>query len=193
MRIQYKVCIKGGNLLLEDNVDFIVNASNTVLMLGSGVSMSFKRHCGNELQTEMSSLLEEIHSTGYLLKQGDVIPSGTGKAKNFRHALHVAIMDYNKGVRINDKKPNISVIEKALNNIEVIILEYAKLHSKKEVSLVMPLMGCGFGGLNKEEVINIYQKFFLNKGDISDIVCNVILYGYSDLDVITLKNIIQGN
>jgi len=43
----YSIVIKQGNLLSEE-ADFIVNASNTKLILGSGVSMAFKRHCGKK-------------------------------------------------------------------------------------------------------------------------------------------------
>ena len=51
--MSYQISIKQGNLLDEENATFIVNASNTRLILGSGVSMAFKRHCGIELQKVM--------------------------------------------------------------------------------------------------------------------------------------------
>ncbi len=189
MRIKYLVEIKQGNLVLEQNVDFIVNASNTRLVLGSGISMSFFRHCGHKLQIEMNELLTEIHSSGYLLKKGDAVPSSSGGADNFKHALHVATVDSNKGVHFMKKNPTLSTIDLALTNIERVLIEYVKLHNKKQVSLVLPLLGCGIGGLNKQDVIDKYDKFFTsNNGSETDIVCRIILYGYGSEDMPLLTN-----
>jgi len=74
----YSIVVKQGNLLSEE-ADFIVNASNTKLILGSGVSMAFKRHCGIELQNEMNSLLNSIDGE---LAQGDVVATSSGMAGN---------------------------------------------------------------------------------------------------------------
>jgi len=102
--IKYLVEIKQGNLVLESDVDFIVNASNTRHILGSGVSMSFFRHCGRELQLQMNALLSEIHATGYQLKKGDAVPAQSGKANNFKHALHVVTVDNNRGVHFKETR-----------------------------------------------------------------------------------------
>lgn len=157
MNIKYKPIIKKGNLVSEENADFIVNASNTDLMLGSGVSMSFFRHCGHELQIQMDELLSEIHSSGYLLKKGDAVPTKSGKATNFKHALHVAMIDSNRGVHFTKTRPVIDDIKVSLINIEKTIVEYSKIHDKREITLVLPLLGCGIGGLNKKEVVEQYK------------------------------------
>jgi len=185
MSIKYNLIIKKGNLVLENNADFIVNASNTNLILGSGVSMSFFRHCGHELQLQMNELLSEIHSSGYLLKKGDVVPTKSGKATNFKHALHVAMIDGNRGVHFTKTRPTINDIRKSLVNIEKTIIEYAQIHDKNEVSLVLPLLGCGVGGLNKKDVVEEYKIFFLSPKPISSssILCNLIVYVLSDEDM----------
>jgi len=185
MNINYSLIVKKGNLVLESNVDFIVNASNTNLILGSGVSMSFFRHCGHELQLQMNELLSEIHSSGYLLKKGDVVPTKSGKATNFKHALHVAMIDSNRGVHFTKTRPTIDDIKVSLINIEKTIVEYSKIHDKKEITLVLPLLGCGIGGLNKKEVIEQYKVFFSKSysSEIYEIICQLIVYGYSDEDV----------
>lgn len=170
----YFITIKQGNLLNE-NADFIVNASNTKLILGSGVSMAFKRHCGIELQNEMNSVLNSIDGE---LAQGDVVATSSGEATNFKYSLHAAVMNYNKGVKHNEKNPTIETIEKALQNIENYLLWYAKNESSS-MKLVLPLMGCGVGGLKKEDVIELYRKFFSK--DIA-INCEVVIYGYSKED-----------
>lgn len=72
--MSYHITLKQGDLLGEESATFIVNASNTRLILGSGVSMAFNRHCGTELQYEMTSRLGEI---GHTLSKGDVIATSS--------------------------------------------------------------------------------------------------------------------
>ena len=178
--IKYVIELKQGNLVLEDGVDFIVNASNTRLILGSGVSMAFHRHCGRILQIEMNDLLTEINETGYIIKKGDAIPSSSGRANNFKHALHVVTINSNQGVNFKNKPPDLSTIDTALINIEKVLIEYAKIHNKNKVSLVIPLLGCGIGGLSKKDVIGKYFYHFNRFADCeSDVECKVFIYGYS--------------
>ena len=172
--MSYSIVVKQGNLLNEE-ADFIVNASNTKLILGSGVSMAFKRHCGIGLQNEMDGVLNSIDND---LVQGDVVATSSGEAKNFKYSLHVAVMNYNQSVRYNDKNPTIDIIEKALQNIEDYLLWYAK-NKSDTMKLVLPLMGCGVGGLNKASIITLYKNFFAKEIDIN---CEVVIYGYSSED-----------
>ena len=170
----YKITIKQGNLLSE-KADFIVNASNTRLILGSGVSMAFKRHCGVQLQRELDDILNSIDGE---LIQGDVVASSSANATNFKYALHAAVMNYNKGVKQNEKLPTLNIIQKSLQNIQNYLLWYAKKHSNS-MKLALPLMGCGAGGLDKIEVIKLYQEFF---SQTIEIECEVVIYGYSNED-----------
>ena len=177
----YSITIKQGNLL-EENADFIVNASNTKLILGSGVSMAFKRHCGIALQKEMDEVLKSLGSD---LHQGNVIVTSSANATNFKYALHVAVMNYNKGVRFQDKNPTLETIKTALQNIEKYLLNYAKEINKK-IKISLPLMGCGVGGLHKKDVIKIYKNFFERNVDFN---CEVVIYGYSLEDYNLIKSI----
>jgi len=176
----YKLSVKQGNLLSEEDATFIVNASNTKLILGSGVSMAFKRHCGNELQQEMLKSLENIEG---ILNQGDVVATSSAKATNFTYALHVAVMDYNSGVKYNEKSPTLHIIQVALENIENYLKWYWN-EKKKLIKLVLPLMGCGVGGLSKVDVINLYSEFFNRNVEFE---CNVIVYGYDSSDYELIK------
>lgn len=173
--MSYKLSVKQGNLLSEEEATFIVNASNTKLILGSGVSMAFKRHCGNELQQEMFKKLENIEG---ILNQGDVVATSSGKATNFMYALHVAVMNYNGGVKYDEKLPTLSIIQVALQNIENYLKWYWN-EKKESMKLVLPLIGCGVGGLNKVDVVRLYNDFF-NKN--IELECMVVLYGYDSSD-----------
>jgi len=178
--MSYNITVKQGNLLDENDATFIVNASNTTLILGSGVSMAFKRHCGYELQKEMTNQLNAIGK----LKKGDVVATSSAKANNFQYALHVAVMDYNQGVRGNDKLPLLQDIENSLKNIELYLKWYSDKNSSKKIKLVLPLMGCGIGGLDKKEVIRAYKKHF-KEPTVFD--CEVFVYGYSKEDYSLLQ------
>jgi len=181
--MSYSCIIKQGNLLEESNATFIVNASNTRLLLGSGVSMAFKRHCGVELQQEMDATLKNFNDA---VQKGDVFATSSGNATNFIYALHVAIMDYNPGKRGHEKLPTLSDISKSLKNIESYLRWYIEEKNNQKVKLVLPLMGCGVGALNKHEVIKLYKSFFQRKVDFE---CQVVIYGYTQEDVQILKTI----
>jgi O-acetyl-ADP-ribose deacetylase (regulator of RNase III)/ubiquinone/menaquinone biosynthesis C-methylase UbiE len=180
--MSYYCIVKQGNLLNEENATFIVNASNTKLILGSGVSMAFDRHCGRELQNEV---LRSLKNIGESLKQGDVVATSAGQADNFKYALHAAIMDYNTGIKHKDNALTLEVIRRSLVNIEGYLEWYAQ-QSTKPMKLVLPLMGCGVGGLNIEEVAQLYNTYFEREVSFD---CEVVVYGYSKEDYDLIKPI----
>ncbi len=156
----YKCIIKKGNLLNEEKSTFIINASNTRLILGSGVSMAFKRHCGIQLQTEMYNKLNNLNT---VLKKGDVVATSSGIANNFIYTLHVAVMDYNKGVKNKEKLPTINNINSSLKNIELYLKWYFQEKDNENIKLTLPLMGCGAGELDELDVLQLYKSFFQEK------------------------------
>ena len=168
----FHITIKQGNLLEESEADFIVNPSNTRLMLGSGVSGAFSRACGDALQEEMQRKLRE---TGRLSK-GDVVPTPPGGCPRFRTVLHAAVMDYNPGVR--EAAPSLNDIKIILNNISNIISDHAGAHPGR-IKLVMPMMGTGVGGLDKRDVILLYRDFFEHEIPCD---CDAVVYAHSPSD-----------
>lgn len=185
--MSYKITIKQGNIVEEPNAGFIVNASNTKLLLGSGVSMAFKRHCGAELQNEMTRLL---HSKQCVIKQGKVCATLVKNIPNFRVVLHAIVMNYNNGANKNSKAPTLKTIQSILENLESYLYDYYNFYPEKEKrKLVLPLLGCGVGGLNKSDVINIYKHFFNRTVDID---CEVVIYGYTKADYELILKLIEG-
>ena len=174
------VRIKQGDITKE-TADFVVNASNTRLILGSGVSMALRHHCGHALQQEMNIVLAQH---GGELSQGDVVATPCPKENNFRFVLHAAVMNYNKGVRGNKRNPSLKTIEKILHNIKTYMQEYAKEHEKVKVAL--PLLGCGVGGLEKRDVITLYREFFAREFSFS---CEVVVYGYTREDAELIRHL----
>jgi len=174
--MSYTCTVKQGNLLNERNATFIVNASNTTLVLGSGVSAAFRKKCGIQLQQEM---FDKLQSLDQKLQKGDVIATSAGTATNFKYALHAELMDYNQGINGKAKLPNIDTINLILNNIEAYLQWYSDNHKEETMKLVLPLMGCGVGGLNAKEVLGAYKSFFTKERSFD---CEVVIYGHSTED-----------
>jgi len=157
-----------GNLLTFD-ADFIVNASNTKLILGSGVSMAFKRHCGVELQGLMNAAKFSIEQNKQTINHGDVIATPPGHAKNFKYALHAAVIDYGKGAQHSERKPTLEIIRVILFNT-LPYLNWFSERFNKTIIIVFPLIGCGIGGLNKSDVLEVFEKFSKQEVKINCII-----------------------
>jgi len=162
------ITIKQGDIFSEGEADFIVNPSNTDLFLGSGVSAAFRKNCYKELESEMKKFAP--------IKQGEVVITKCND--KFKHALHVAIMDYSKP----NPNPSYETIKTALKNI----IEILKKHPNSKT--VLPLMGTGVGALDKEKVIKIYKNTFSNDADMA---CEIIIYGYKKKDYEKLRKIFK--
>lgn len=175
----YRITIKKGNLLDEPEADFIVNPSNTILALGSGVSGAFASACGTALQEAMST---KLRAAGKLSK-GDVVVTAPGACTQFRHVLHAAVMDYNPGAA--ETAPSLGNIRTVLSNIETILANEAASRGGN-VTLALPLMGTGVGGLDKRDVLQIYHDFFTREVDYG---CDVTLYAHSESDRELMKSL----
>jgi len=130
----------------EQKGDYIVNPSNTILSLGSGVSGVLRMMCP-ELQDVMN---EYLNRNGYL-NPSDIAVTPY-PCKEFKWAIHAAVMDYrNNAIEVN---PDYERIEKICKNISEFLDE-------KEAKVITPLLGTGVGGLDKKKVFNIMKKYFL--------------------------------
>lgn len=160
----YSISVKQGDMFQEQDVTFMVNASNSRLLLGSGVSRAFRLNCGTSLQTQMFQELQK-HK---ILQQGDVVKTSCAKVKNCLYALHGVVVDGKNVVELQH-------IEQILYNIEKEVQNYISQHLLEKVKVVLPLLGCGVGGLNVGDVVDLYKKFFSHKVAFG---CEVVVYGY---------------
>lgn len=173
----FSLTIKQGNLILED-ADFIVNASNTKLMLGSGVSHAFKEHCGgNSFQNYLFELVADRN-----LVKGDVILSSSGSATNFTYSLHAAVMNYSD--KKKDMYPTYEDITKTLQNIIQIVEDTAYTENISSPKIVIPLLGCGTGNLNKLDVYHLIKEAFMH----SKIDLELVVYVYPKEDLLLLQH-----
>ena len=169
--------IKYGNLIKEKSI-FAVNASNTELILGSGVSKAFRQHCGGSFfQQKLYGIKKEIG----VINQGDVILSDSGIAKNFKYALHVAVMNYTDDTK--PPHPTYSQIKKSLEEIVKTIEKTALQEDIKNSKVVIPLLGCGTGGLKKEKVFFMIRNTFIQ----AHIDIEVMVYFHEKKDYFKFK------
>lgn len=138
--------------------DFVVNASNTKLILGSGVSMALRRHCGYALQEAMDVAKQKASRDGLIIEQGDVLMTTAAKAGNFKYVLHAAVMNYHHGTNPT-KQPTVATIDTILHHCMPYFSWYAKEHDKT-MTAIFPYLGCGVGGLDKGDVKRIFQAVF---------------------------------
>jgi len=125
--------------------DYVVNPSNTVLQLGSGVSGVLKRMCPT-LQDVMN---EWLNRNGYL-EPGDIAITPY-PCEEYEWAVHAAVMDYRPGAL--KVAPDYGRIDKICKNIADILKD-------KKVTVITPYLGTGVGGLSKEKVYEIMKKHF---------------------------------
>ena len=177
--ISYKLFAKQGDLLTA-KADFAVNPSNTAMLLGSGVSMAFKRSCGVILEKYMQDALKNRG----VINQGNVIKTASND-KNFSYVLHAAVMNYTE--KNKPKVPTIQTIKEILQNLQQILL----LEQEDNLTLALPLIGCGIGGLEKSEVVLEYKNFFLCQKN-ADKKCDVMVYGYNQSDFELIEKNLKG-
>ena len=181
--MKYRYQAKYGNLVLEEDATFIVNASNTRLMLSTGISSAFKDHCGYVLQDE---LLQVVQRVAKPIKRGSVFKTSAGEATNFTFALHATVMDYNPGNTYRSTLPELNDIQSILENIEYHLQQYCD-ETRLSIKLVLPLLGCGSGRLDKGDVLNLYRTFLERSIDFD---CEVIVYGYTQEDYELIQSIL---
>ncbi len=154
----FNIKLKYGNLI-KARSDFIVNASNTELILGSGVSKAFRQHCGGSAFQQNLYKIKEQHIQHHgPIKQGDVIVSDSGFATNFDYALHVAVMNYTDDTK--PPFPTYKQLKHAFTAILSVVQEIAEQENIVRPTVTIPLLGTGTGGLNKTRVYALTKRVF---------------------------------
>jgi len=131
------VALKQGSLTDGDET-LLVNASNTNLQLGSGVSGAIRKACGTTFQAALDELLEK---RGGPLEPGDVVLTNAGAHRRARYIAHVAVMDYRGGV----SGSSFPTLERVRTGCEKLWAAIDGLH--EDVSVAMVALGAGTGGL----------------------------------------------
>ena len=133
--------------LTDGSETVLVNASNTNLALGSGVSAAIRKACGVGYQEHIQLALKEKH--GGPMEPGKVLITDAGAHPTAKWVAHVAVMDYRgKG---GSAAPTLDLIrtacEKLWDAIETV--------SEERLSVAMVALGAGAGGLDFGESMRI--------------------------------------
>lgn len=181
-KVNYHFSIVLGDIITA-KADYIVNASNTAMRLGSGVSGALKRVCGSELERAMQEALNKRLNLGSLT-QGEVLKTASFGLEAGA-ILHAAVMNYTD--KSAPKAPSLDTIRQILKNIQKLILADIASKSKASkspsegISLALPLLGCGVGGLKASEVAGVMREFF-TPNKTHKIPCHAQLFCFSKRD-----------
>jgi len=137
--------------------DAVINASNTQLRLGSGVSGALRRACGPALQAEMSA-----HAP---IEPGGLAVTSAHELMTASRILHVATAS-----------GEADVIRRALANI----LSYGSDHALGAVAI--PALGMGTGGLSREACCAAFRDAIANHAASHPRTIIVVLWAAADYD-----------
>src|SRR5260221_2869637 len=128
--------------LLDANTEALVNAVNTVGVMGKGIALEFKkRFLKNYL------IYRQAYINGELCI-GKMLVTDTGLAKNPHYIINFPTKKHWK------EKSKIEYIQEGLMDLVLIVDE------KNIQSVAIPALGCGLGGLNWQDVRPLILKAF---------------------------------
>lgn len=143
--------------------DAVVNASNTRLQLGSGVSGALRRVCGPGLQAELNRL-------GGVTEAGMAV-TGAHRLGTTRTILHVPTAS-----------GRAAVVRSGLDNV----LRYCR--DKALASVAVPALGAGTGGLEVQSLAELCVAA-LRENPAPDFPCKVIFVLWDDLAFVTFERV----
>lgn len=142
------IVYKKGNLL-EDEAEALVNAVNTVGVMGAGIAKQFK-----EKFPEMFDKYKKACQQGEVkLGKMHVVPVETEVGKKY-------IVNFPTLEHWTDKSK--------LSDIETGLEDLVRVVKEKEIkSIAIPPLGCGVGGLQWEDVRKLTEEAFAGLADVT--------------------------
>ena len=137
--IKTKIEVRQGSVT-DGDVDVLVNASNTIGRLGSGVSAAIRGACGAGFQ---GVIFDALAAHGGQTAPGAVWLTHAGTHPRARFVAHVAVMDYRNTAQ--QRAPDAARIERASAALWS-TLETLPLDAQ---SVGMVALGAGTGGLGE--------------------------------------------
>jgi O-acetyl-ADP-ribose deacetylase (regulator of RNase III) len=153
-----KIIVEKGDITTLE-IDAIVNAANSRLIMGGGVAGAILRAGGKEIQEEALKYAP--------VPVGKAVATTAGKLKA-KYVIHAPTME-RPAMRIN--KENVRLATKAA-------LECAE--QQKIKGLAFPGMGTGVGGLNPTEAAEVMVQEIKRHIDRGTSLEQIILVGYTE-------------
>jgi O-acetyl-ADP-ribose deacetylase (regulator of RNase III) len=181
-----KVRVAQGSLTDGDET-LLVNASNTNVALGAGVSAAIRAACGPGYQEHIAQALRETY--GGPMEPGQVLLTDAGAHPRARWVAHVAVMDYREGFRASSF-PTLEVIRTCCTNL------VAGIDALPEpVTVAMVALGAGTGQLGVRDPTRIaceaFAAYAKERGAASN-VAGVTFYGYSLVEYAAMADVVCG-
>jgi O-acetyl-ADP-ribose deacetylase (regulator of RNase III) len=146
--------------------DAVVNASNTSLRLGGGVSAAIRQACGPGLPAEMAGIARRRS-----LADGDAVVTGSHGLKTARYIIHAATA-----------AGDADTISRSIRNVLRLSVE------QQFGNLAMPALGTGTGGMPIErfaEVLASEVQRHAESGASLPRLLRLVLYRRSDYTAVT--------
>ena len=140
MRIE----IRQGDITEQPDLDAIVNAANTDLVLGSGVAGAIRRKGG--------SIIDEEGQRQAPIKLGEAAVTSAGRLPN-QFVIHAAAMGYRPEDRTVPKKPGTDSSAEIIRNATLHTLLRAEERSLK--SIAFPALATGVAGFPVDECAEV--------------------------------------
>lgn len=180
-----KITVAQGSLT-DGKGDVLINASNTNLELGSGVSGAIRQACGPGYQ---SYLVEQLQTrVGGPMHPGEVLITDAGSNQNARYVAHAAIMDYRQGFT-GSSYPTLALVESCYARLWEAI---ADLH-EPGLSVAVVALGAGTGQLGVREPIAkacvTLCDFFAGAREAA--IGDVCFYGYDLVEYIATVEVVS--
>ena len=166
---------------VESNVDVLVNASNTMGQLGTGVSAAIRTACGPGFQAVIDAALEPV---GGQVEPGEVWITSAGHHARAQLVAHVAVMDYREG-SAHSRCPDADRIERGCQNLwrELDALPY-----KRPLSIGMVALGGGTGALGVRMPTEIAVRTLIRHVVAAPATCisSVTFHGFDLLEYLNI-------
>lgn len=161
----------------DADVDVLVNASNTQLRLGSGVSAAIAASCGAGFQARLTALLQERWPGG--MEPGDVVITDAHSHAQASHVAHVAVMDYRERADARPR-PDAARIERGCAELW---RQIAAL--PRQVSVGMVALGAGTGGMGLRDSVSIACRALQRQlEDDAGGITRVVFVAYDQLEFV---------
>ncbi|MDP2345043.1 MAG: macro domain-containing protein [Deltaproteobacteria bacterium] len=166
---------------VEANVDVLVNASNTIGQLGTGVSAAIRAACGPGFQDVIDSALKPV---GGSVEAGDVWITSAGHHARAQLVAHVAVMDYRESSS-HPRAPDADRIERGCRNLWRVL---DALPYERPLSIGMVALGGGTGALGVRMPTEIAVRTLLEHVVTTPAtsIASVVFHGFDLLEYLNV-------
>ncbi|RKG76429.1 macro domain-containing protein [Corallococcus terminator] len=161
--------------LTDGSERVLVNASNTNVQLGSGVSRAIRLACGPDYQEHITEALQARFRGP--MDPGQVLVTDAGEHPRAKWVAHVAVMDYRHGLSASSA-PNLARIQVCCVNLWNAL--EALPDDGTPLTVAMVALGAGTGGLGVNDPVRLActtLKTHLSARESSRIG-RVVFYGF---------------